>query len=177
MTEVSIYTLSASSDPNNIRYVGKTVDPVNRRAVHKYKASCDKCRGRKLPVYNWIRKLRKNGDSFVFSVIAKVTDDSWEEAEKFYIKYYRDLGHKLLNIEDGGNAYKIRPHYVRRGSNSKKKVMMLDRNTKEHLATFDSVVDASKALGRSRHNIASAARGLRPTAFGYRWVYINSKTF
>lgn len=49
----NFYTLSASSDVQNIRYVGVTVKTVNKRFYHhKYCATNPSKRG--LPVHKWM---------------------------------------------------------------------------------------------------------------------------
>lgn len=164
---IYIYTLSPKSNPSDIRYVGKTIDPAGRIRTHRYKA-----KDGNLYVNRWIRKLWQYQDDFYFNIIATITDDSWEEVEKFYIKYYRDLGADLTNIEDGGNARKVRKALCRQvKTRNNKKIRMLNKQTSEILIEFESVKKASEILGLNRFVLGECARGKRPSAYGFKWQY------
>lgn len=59
----------------------------------------------------------------------------------------------------------------------KKKIAQIDKDTKEQICVFDSVADAAEFLSGERENsystcIASCARGLTNTAYGYIWSYV-----
>lgn len=59
----------------------------------------------------------------------------------------------------------------------KKKVAQINKDTKEQIQVFDSVADAAEFLSGKRENsystcIASCARGLTNTAYGYIWSYV-----
>ena len=48
-------------------------------------------------------------------------------------------------------------------------------NTEEILQEYPSIVDASKSLGKGKNgnaHISQAARGIRKTAYGYKWKII-----
>lgn len=94
---IYIYTLS---DPRNghIRYVGKTVNMVNRFIQH-----CNRQKNSHLK--NWIMQLKNAGLSPIMEEIEKCdsSDESqWQEAEQFWIVYLRFLGFKLINVKPGG---------------------------------------------------------------------------
>lgn len=82
-----------------IRYVGKANDPKRRYYSHMNltKTSCTYKK-------NWIKKLKESGLKPVLEVIAEVPIDNWQEYEKYYIKYYRDLGCNLTNLGVGGEG-------------------------------------------------------------------------
>ena len=98
--EWCIYTLHDPREDQHIRYVGWTLNPANRLYVHKYRAKkyghtyCER----------WIRKLLEAGVSPVMSEVHRGYGP-WGEAEQGWIKHYRDLGHKLTNITEGGEGY------------------------------------------------------------------------
>lgn len=57
-----------------------------------------------------------------------------------------------------------------------KKVQQLDKNTEEILQEYSSITDASKSLGKGKSgytHISRAARGIRKTAYGYKWKIID----
>ena len=53
----------------------------------------------------------------------------------------------------------------------RKEIEMLDPNTKEILATFISISDASRKLKINSSNISMVCKGQRPKAGGYCWRY------
>ena len=99
-----VYTLSAESSPEIVRYVGRSRknNPNARFVDHLYKAS----HGSNLHVHNWMRKVASTGKDKVIVTCVEVAE-SYEESgqiEKHYIKYFRDLGHDLTNLTDGGEG-------------------------------------------------------------------------
>lgn len=99
-TKHVIYILSHINFPNIIRYVGLTSKGVETRFKGHWKTARS---GRKLPVYNW---MRKHGvENISYRVVEEV--DSREELEKrerFWIAHYRGLGQADLNLTDGGEG-------------------------------------------------------------------------
>lgn len=54
-----------------------------------------------------------------------------------------------------------------------KKVNCLDAETEAVIATFDSITQAAKAIGKmsARPAIINVCNGLQTTAYGYKWKY------
>ena len=56
-----------------------------------------------------------------------------------------------------------------------KRVVQLDKKTNEYIATYDSLQDAARAVGRdnsgSASHISEVCKGKRHSAFGYNWRY------
>lgn len=98
MKATKIYVLR---DPrtNEIRYVGKTVKPLNDRlASHINDSKTKKShRGR------WIASLLKIGLSPIIEMI-ETCGDNWAERERFWIAHYRAATEKLTNECDGGEG-------------------------------------------------------------------------
>ena len=94
---VQIYTLT---DPrtNIVRYVGKTVKPLNLRLSEHFN---DRDGNKKS---QWIRGLKKNGLKPIVDILDIVNDEDWRSEEMFYISYFRFLGLPLLNMTDGGDG-------------------------------------------------------------------------
>lgn len=85
------------------RYVGKTNNPPMRLTTHINKArtgtTAHHCA-------RWIRKLLAQGLQPTINVIYTVgPDESWQEAEQFFISLYREQGHPLTNLTDGGDGF------------------------------------------------------------------------
>lgn len=92
-------TIYALADPNSgeVRYIGKTVRPVNRRLTGHI---CDAARGRNHRC-NWIRSL---GQPPSLRVLMVVPNDMSAAAEVYAIALYRLLGYRLTNESDGGEG-------------------------------------------------------------------------
>lgn len=97
MKPTIIYALVDPRD-QSIRYVGKTVNKRCRMSVHRWAAG----KGSKRMM--WLLDLVKLGLQAEFRVLETVEGDAWIERERYWIKYYRDLGAPLTNIRDGGDT-------------------------------------------------------------------------
>ncbi len=92
-----IYTLTDPID-NQIKYVGKTVDPNQRLSSHRSEAR--KGRGGKRG--EWIRSLIEIGREPIMKIVARVWLEDWEKAEIAYIESYKKKGCPLFNLNKGG---------------------------------------------------------------------------
>ena len=98
--QVSIYRLR---DPrtNVTRYIGATAQPLSIRLSEHM------CHGERKKLHApWIRDLKSVGLKPQISLIESADEESWEEAEKFWISFYRKCGIGLLNRSDGGKGNK-----------------------------------------------------------------------
>ena len=93
---VFIYVIRDSN--NKVRYVGQTTQGKQRFRSHINK------RNRKQPSSCFIKKCIDNDIKFEFDIIEYCPEDKLDEREIFYIKRYRDLNYKLLNLTDGGKT-------------------------------------------------------------------------
>ena len=58
--------------------------------------------------------------------------------------------------------------------NKRKQIIMLDKNTKEELRSFDGICNALRFLGKNPNNttgIKNCCEGIANTAYGYSWKY------
>lgn len=95
------YKIYKLIDPktNDIRYIGRTVQTLSNRLKKHLKADDKSHR------VNWIKSLIKNGLEPKIELICET--DSFEnccELEQFYIKKYKKLGFKLVNMTNGGDG-------------------------------------------------------------------------
>lgn len=103
---VKIYTMSSSNNPNNIRYVGKTVQTLSRRlSLHISFAK----RNKRTNYYNnhtsnWINKELKLGNTILIEEIDIVDFKNWEFWEKYWISQFKSWGFDLTNLTDGGDG-------------------------------------------------------------------------
>jgi hypothetical protein len=92
-----IYAL-AEPDTGEVRYVGKTLNGVERRVRGHVKSAHD---GGRLYVHNWLRKLDVPPQ---FIIIEALPEDELAEAEKYWIKFMRLTGARLTNLSYGGEG-------------------------------------------------------------------------
>lgn len=84
-----------------VRYVGKSPDPKMRFNTHVHRAKSHnddnphKC--------NWIRSLLQKNLLPKLEIIETASDSSWEDAERKWIRYFRENGHRPTNVSDGGD--------------------------------------------------------------------------
>jgi hypothetical protein len=97
-TEVFIYALM---DPRTakIRYIGKT-NNLNRRYSQHLKGRDDQ---KMTPARAWIKSLVNQGLKPNMMLIDSCAEDQWHDLERHYIKRFRDEGHDILNMAEGGN--------------------------------------------------------------------------
>lgn len=187
-----VYTL-ACPKTDKVKYVGITNNPKQR--LRKHLTSIKKPTLKN----NWIKSLLNKG----LEPVMTLTDSSdlrteINNKEKYWIIKYREWGCDLKNITTGGDGGStmlgrkltkeqslkislskkgVKNPYV--GINNKstksKKVSQIDFNTKEVIAVFNSVIDASKITGCSKTNISKFANGnIKPSikkVGGYEWKY------
>jgi len=94
---VKIYSLI---DPinNNIRYIGKTITPLNERL----KVHINQSKKAIKPTHKeaWIKSLILKGERPIIKLIEEVEIEKWVEREIYWIKHYP----KLTNISIGGDG-------------------------------------------------------------------------
>ena len=86
-------------DSKIIRYVGWTVDLVNRLAVHRYRARTK----RKTYCERWINGLLTAGKEPDVEVVEH-GKGPWEQTEQRWIRHFRALGMPLTNLTTGGEG-------------------------------------------------------------------------
>jgi len=98
-------------DPNTnqIRYIGKAVNLFMRIKNH-YKPSRLIINTHK---NNWLNKLLNEGKYANIQIIEKCNNqDELNDAEKKWIKLYKDLGYDLTNGTNGGDGGKMSPESI-----------------------------------------------------------------
>lgn len=99
-----IYVLVDPRD-HEIRYVGKTkfTNLIAKRDDHVYKALY--AAKVNMPRYTWIRKLRRLGLTPDIVKVQDVDNQHINDAERYWITYFRDLGCALTNATPGGDGF------------------------------------------------------------------------
>lgn len=121
-----IYTLTCP-DTLLVRYVGKTFNPKDRFFRHNSIDNRDKSK-RAL----WIRGLIGKNKKPIIDIIDDCDEFNWEEKEIAYIKLYKSIGARLLNMTKGGEQGAL--NYVLTETQSEKlsKALKGKSKTKEH---------------------------------------------
>lgn len=87
---------------NEIRYVGKSDDPVNRFYSH---VSAAKGRYYEHHTCRWLRKILSAGHMPRLVYLQEVAEgDCWKEAERFWVSKAIQLGWKITNSTEGGDG-------------------------------------------------------------------------
>lgn len=95
-----VYCLVDSREPEQIRYIGITVQPRVRLGCH-----LSKCTNEGWHKSNWIRGVLNEGASILLGVIASGLDHGDATAlEVQLIAQHRRVGDKLTNLTDGGDG-------------------------------------------------------------------------
>ena len=123
MSSVTIYGLI---DPRTLelRYVGASRSLRHRQYLHR----CPSQNKADTPRSRWMLELRSNGLR-PQCIEIETTEDDWQEAEKFWIAYWRSLGARLTNVLLGGIGLQGAPVDVRYrcgGSRRGKKFVFTD---------------------------------------------------
>lgn len=135
-TQVYIYVLKHPVTLE-VRYVGKTVDLKKRLAGHLNEKGCNrKCR--------WVQAVLSEGLVPLMEVLEIVSEDTWQEREISWIKYYRGMNVELCNLTDGGEGL----HGCTEETRAKMSVLQKDRWQNEEYR--DKILTEARALNLSR---------------------------
>lgn len=169
------YTLSASDDPDNIRYVGTTCKTIEQRfRGHKYCAIHKERRG--LPVHKWMFSKYEKGLTIVHSQIDSCSESEWENRERYWIKYYKDQGYDLLNLDIGGKgiitAEKRSKSSIERSIEGKRKPVVALNMDGTFYDEFPSIRDAYRECNLNNMQcIFNVLHGMTKSAGGFIWVF------
>jgi len=199
----NIYILK-DPESNEIRYIGKSNNPIKRLARHIYRAK-NRIENHKNAC--WIRKLLKNGKTPEVEIIEVIEESKWQEREKYYIKYYKTK-YNINNISEGGEGGTTLGFLGKRHSEKSKKLMSsarrgipinqndLNGNRRRGIRKyFDSVkvkiyqydlegrfilewessMDAANKLNLVNSNIIKCCNSERFKCGNFRWSYIKSQ--
>lgn len=97
---VFIYAL-IDPETNEIRYIGKAVNPKNRLLGHLREAKKNIKHNHKV---HWIRKLLSKNLKPIVLTLEEVSEDIWREKEREYITFYKKQGFRLTNGTNGGEG-------------------------------------------------------------------------
>lgn len=99
MYPVTIYGLIASCEPERIRYVGQTLNPVSRLKSHIAKGSPKMAK--------WVRECRDAGTLIRMLRIESTVEELSLERERHWIGFYRSQGMADLNAHDASRLLAV----------------------------------------------------------------------
>jgi len=152
---VKIYKLICPIS-NEIRYVGKTTQTLNKRlSVHlSCKTKCHRV--------SWITSLKNKGFKPLIELIEEVEDYVWIEKEIYWIKYYKDQECNLCNHTLGGEGQrgvKFSEETRKKMSNSRKgykhrpeSILKMKENIKKRVITDEWRKNMSKSANNKGSN-------------------------
>lgn len=153
--DIQIYAL-VDPDTAEVRYIGKSIRAVKRYSDHLVdKGSTRKCR--------WIAKLFQQNKQPILIILDDISDESvvdWQSSERFWIKFYKDLGHDLCNHTDGGEGLNSPDQETRQKIAAIRKVLW-ETDKEKYMAILRSpgrCAKISKALKGKKKNEAHLAK-------------------
>lgn len=167
-TEIAyIYALIDPRDLQ-VRYIGKTVNPVMRKYQHISERLTFKHRKA-----NWINELYKKELRPIFKILEICPLDKFEERESYYISFYKS--NNLTNSDDSGHGNKNRKRDIIENAMYKsKKVYQYDLNG-NFIKEYKSVREASRILNLNHANITRSCNGLWKHTNGFIFTYDKNK--
>lgn len=170
---IYIYTLT---DPTTgrIGYVGKAKNKIKRKWDHigrpkgELQGKVYKTRNEDHKTYKdfWVRSLLRKGITPIMDIVEVADTTNWKEREVFYVKKFKEEGHKLTNLTPGGdNCYE----------GATKRVAKIDYITNEVINIYDSIQNAAIINGhKSRSRISMCCSGDTQTSQGYKWRLVDN---
>jgi hypothetical protein len=156
-------------DPRNdeIRYIGKTINPHSRLESHLIES---KDINKKNYRVNWLRKLTSIGLHPKITFLRTCPSHEYEKYETEYIKIYSC--NRLTNSDETGQGSKNRKKEVldRQSESMGRKVYQYDLNG-TFLKEYRSVRTAAKELNLNHANISRCCNGVSKHAGGYIFRY------
>ena len=117
----------------------------------------------------------EKGGTINIEKIDECSELEWEDREQFLIQKYKDLGHKLLNIDKGGKGVitkeKRSIDSIVRSVEAHKKPVTAYYLDGTKYKDFGSITEAAEYLNGTITNITSVLAGNSKSACGYMWKY------
>jgi hypothetical protein len=156
-------------DPRNdeIRYIGKTINPKSRLIGHINESKDVKVVNYRV---KWLRKLTKLGLRPEIVFLKTCPSNEYEKYETEYIKLYSS--NKLTNSDETGQGNKNRKREVlnRQSENRGRKVYQYDIDG-NFIKEYRSARLAASELGLNHGNIARCCNGIFKHTGGYIFKY------
>lgn len=116
----------------------------------------------------------KEGGTILYKKIDECEDYCWEEREKYWIEYYKNLGFKLLNISKGGKGVvtaemRDKSSIQRSVEGHEIPILALHKDGSIFME-FKSAVKAALYFNVAKTSITNVLNGWSKSSCGYLWV-------
>lgn len=135
-----------------IKYIGKSDQPQKRFYNHLN----DRKTTHKV---NWLNQLKSKALVPVLKILEEVSKKDWEEREKYWISFYKNLGNNLTNSTNGGDGVPFTQEIIAKISQSK-------------LGHFVSE-ETRRKISKSKQNITEELRKKLSDAHKGKPIHIN----
>lgn len=149
---------------SNLRYIGKSNDPINRLNGH---IECA-INGGTFHIHVWIRKLLSEGLEPQLDILEEVHIDNWQYAEREWIADCLRNDIKLVNMTSGGDGIVGLPRDVRKRASAitgaKLKGRKLSDKTKKKMSDFHK----NNPVWKGRKHSEDTKKKMSDARIGYK---------
>lgn len=171
-----IYTLAETTNPNNIRYVGKTVASLKkRRSQHIYSIKRESNHR-----INWISSITKNVgvDNLSIEPLEYCRWDESQDLEIYWISQMISWGFNLVNSSLGGEGNYGLKYTEERREKLKKGLRKTSKPVYQYnldgnlIKKWDSIAELGDVFNKNyRTGVNRCCLGYRNSYKGYMWKY------
>lgn len=171
-----IYRLK-NPDTKKVRYVGKTTNPKRRWHHHCSIKANEKQKSHRS---SWLLSILREGKKPILEIIDTCQYKSWEEVEKYWIQYHKDMGCNLCNHSYGGGGIlgverskETKEKISRNNARARKITKTVYRFNKkgEFIDSFENPTVASKETGVEANKIRRSCNKYYTVSGGFIWSY------
>jgi hypothetical protein len=163
MKKEFIYCLKDPRD-YSVKYIGKSNNPKKR-----FKEHIKESKNKKTKKEKWINKLIMLNLEPILEILKEINTGEYVIWEPFYIKKFKQEGHKLVNDDENGFGTisgKGRKILKKIHEDSKIRINQYDTDGK-FIKSFNSIREAAKEINISHANISRCCNGLYKHASGF----------
>lgn len=132
--EAYIYGLYSTDNPEEIRYIGVSVDPAKRLKSHKYCLNVDREYSYNPHKGNWFRKVYDEGYEVEYKILSIFySEHDAYASEDAYIEKYKE-NHRIVNLAVGGRGGCITPPDKLEKSRAKQKLTVSDPEYRKRIS-------------------------------------------
>lgn len=161
-TDRSTVQIYALRDPRSlyIRYVGKAADPERRLQMHLSPGQLRRYRSKK---NSWLKNLLADGHVPYLEIVDEVDAEKANEAERYWIAWYRSQGAPLTNGTDGGDGGAVTDPEARKRINAAR---LGSKHTAETKALMSASAKRRCESEAERERLRSISNGKPPVRVG-----------
>lgn len=171
---MTVYSLSASDTPDNIRYIGITSKPCKIR-LREHKSESRRLVTRK---DKWIKSVLNRGESVVINDVDHSENfNDLKKLEMHYIRMFKSFGARLVNGTGGGDgAYGVvrtKEQKIEMGKYAAKEVYMFEYKTKELVCKYPSTLEMCRQNNFTINQVSNVLSGKQSYHKGFTFSKTN----